>query len=536
MDLPRIVLSGPGATPGSTPRMWSGSAGLRVGRLPDFDVVLDEESVSRQHAELIPADEGWLVRDLGSSNGTFLNGVRIGRTGRPVRKGDTLHFGRVAFRVEVVLTKHPAKIQASGQIVRVESAAERSWEEAVAGLVPPPEQWERHGRASLGILRDGYRLAHAPSLDVGLQTVITDAVAAFGAQRGGVFLLDRAGELAVRCSAVGAQRGPARPPSKTLAARTLRGGKSLLFTNCQHDPALAAAESVTQGAMASIVCAVLRSPEAPLGVLHLDRGPFDPAFTEADLYLADSLAAALALGVERHQMVEKQQEQLLQTVTALAQAVELRDRYTGGHTDRVTRYALLLADELGLPAADRRLLQLATPLHDIGKIAIDDGVLRKPGRLSESEFGQMKGHVLSGVDILQTIPGLSWALPIVRSHHEKWDGSGYPDGLSGEGIPRVARVVAVADAFDAMTSDRPYRKGMPADAAFAELVAKAGSHFDPVCVAAFVQARPAVEAYHRREAATTRQAEDAAQTMNRRELERLTGRSGTTETAAAKKK
>src|SRR5262249_6718710 len=143
-------------------------------------------------------------------------------------------------------------------------------------------------------------------------------------------------------------------------------------------------------------------------------------------------------------------------------------------------------------------------LHDIGKIAIDDQILRKPGRLSDDEFNKMKSHVLRGYEIVQMIPGLAWALPVVRGHHERWDGRGYPDGLAAEEIPLVARVVAVADAFDAMTSDRPYRPGMPAARAFAELQACVGSHFDPECVAAFLRVRPQVEALLEKEAAERR--------------------------------
>jgi HD-GYP domain-containing protein (c-di-GMP phosphodiesterase class II) len=201
----------------------------------------------------------------------------------------------------------------------------------------------------------------------------------------------------------------------------------------------------------------------------------------------------------------------------------MRDRYTGNHTFRVTNYALILADELGLPAAQRQLLQISTPLHDLGKIAIDDGVLRKPGRLSTEEFDHMKTHVMSGVDIVQMVPGLAWALPVVRSHHEHWDGTGYPDGLKGEAIPLSARVVAVVDAFDAMTSDRPYRRGMSADEAFTELREKAGTHFDPVCVEAFTRARPKVEALLGEQASLQAKADDMNKTITKKELDRLRG-------------
>jgi putative nucleotidyltransferase with HDIG domain len=228
----------------------------------------------------------------------------------------------------------------------------------------------------------------------------------------------------------------------------------------------------------------------------------------------------MALGLDRHQLVERHEGLFLQTVTTLAQAVEMRDQYTGNHTQRVTAYALLLAEEMGLSEMDRRRLQVATLLHDIGKIAIDDQILRKPGRLSDPEFDRMKTHVLRGTEIVQMIPGLMWALPVVRGHHERWDGRGYPDGLKGEDIPLTARVVAVADAFDAMTSDRPYRVGMPAARAFAELEAGAGTHFDPACVSAFLRRRPQIEEMLAREAAERRSAEGSSNTISRQELER----------------
>ena len=150
---------------------------------------------------------------------------------------------------------------------------------------------------------------------------------------------------------------------------------------------------------------------------------------------------------------------------------------------------MILAEELGLPADQRQLLRAAARFRDIGKIGIDDKILRKSGKLSDAEFTQMKSHVTRGSEIIQMVPGLAWALPVVRGHHERWDGTGYPDRLKGEDIPLPARVVGVADAFDAMTSDRPYRRGMSAAIAFAELQEQAGKQFDPRCVEAFVRAR-----------------------------------------------
>src|SRR5262249_4261303 len=198
-----------------------------------------------------------------------------------------------------------------------------------------------------------------------------------------------------------------------------------------------------------------RSPRKRLGVLHLDRGPFQLPFDQQDFNLADAIAASVAIGIESAVLVEEQREQFAQIVGSLARAVEVRDYYTGNHTRRVTDYSLLLADELKLSPTERYHIQIGTPLHDIGKIGVDDAVLRKPDRLTAAEFEHMKLHTIKGAAILESIHALHPMIPIVRHHHERWDGQGYPDKLAHDRIARSARIVAVAAALDAMTSDRP---------------------------------------------------------------------------------
>jgi len=162
---------------------------------------------------------------------------------------------------------------------------------------------------------------------------------------------------------------------------------------------------------------------------------------------------------------------------------------------------------MGLPAEERHRLQVVAPLHDLGKIGVDDCVLRKEGELTPREYEQMKAHSLQGALLLQGIPDLAEAAAVVRSHHERWDGAGYPDGLTGEHIPRLARLISVVDTFDAMTFDAPYRKGLPADAAFARIGEGKGTQFDPDCVLAFRQARLRIEQrlQHRLQAAARSQ-------------------------------
>ena len=152
----------------------------------------------------------------------------------------------------------------------------------------------------------------------------------------------------------------------------------------------------------------------------------------------------------------------------------------------------MLAEHLSMSDADLELIRIGTPLHDIGKIGIDDAILRKPDKLTPEEFEMMKTHTVKGAEIINTVPDLRPILPIVRSHHERWDGKGYPDGLAGEAINALARIVALADAFDAMTSDRPYRKGMAPEVAFSEIEKGAGRQFDPCFAAAFLAIREAI--------------------------------------------
>jgi putative nucleotidyltransferase with HDIG domain len=173
------------------------------------------------------------------------------------------------------------------------------------------------------------------------------------------------------------------------------------------------------------------------------------------------------------------------TVRALSNAVEARDAYTGKHAERVTRFAIEIARELGLPAPDSPEVEFGFLLHDVGKLAIPDSILFKPGPLTTEERALMSRHTIVGAEIMRDIEFLAEASQVVRSHHERWDGDGYPDGLAGEQIPLNARVFAVADVFDALTTNRPYRVALSFERARAMIEAQSGRHFDPQVVAAF---------------------------------------------------
>jgi putative nucleotidyltransferase with HDIG domain len=175
------------------------------------------------------------------------------------------------------------------------------------------------------------------------------------------------------------------------------------------------------------------------------------------------------------------------TVRALSNAVEARDAYTGKHAERVTRFAIEIARELGLPAPDTPEVEFGFLLHDVGKLAVPDSILFKPGPLTTEERATMARHTIVGAEIMRDIEFLTEASRVVRSHHERWDGNGYPDGLAGEQIPLNARVFAVADVFDALTTNRPYRVALSFEQARSMIEEESGSHFDPQVVDAFRQ-------------------------------------------------
>ena len=177
-----------------------------------------------------------------------------------------------------------------------------------------------------------------------------------------------------------------------------------------------------------------------------------------------------------------------ETLMRLAKAGEYRDEETGNHVLRMARYSQLIAEELGLSAEETKVIEIAAPMHDIGKIGIPDAILLKPGKHTPDEFAIMKRHTLIGYEILKESPSkyLQMGATIALGHHEKFDGSGYPYGLRGEEIPLAARIVAVADVFDALTSVRPYKQAWPVQDAVAYLRKQRGTHFDPGCVDRFL--------------------------------------------------
>lgn len=237
----------------------------------------------------------------------------------------------------------------------------------------------------------------------------------------------------------------------------------------------------------NMICVPVIIKDRVIGVLQAINRLNHGAFTREDLKLFQLFSNQVAIALDNARLYGQIKETFYATSEALAEAIEKRDPYTGGHTKRVLEYCLAIAKHMS-PAPDNELLKLSAVLHDIGKIGVEDRILRKQAPLDAEEAAQMRQHPAMGVSILQHVPQLKEVIPGMLYHHEKPDGKGYPEGLKDDEIPMTAKIIAVADTYDAMTTNRPYRKGLSDEVALGELKKFSGTQFDAVVVDAFFKA------------------------------------------------
>jgi putative nucleotidyltransferase with HDIG domain len=223
-----------------------------------------------------------------------------------------------------------------------------------------------------------------------------------------------------------------------------------------------------------------------LGVLNVSNRRTKEPFSSIDAEILKIISLQSAVALQNFRLIKEQQQHYLDTIITLANAIDARDPYTYRHSNNVTRYSVRISEELKLPLKIVEDVKYASLLHDIGKIGIKDQILLGAGKLTEEEFSQIKSHPGKGEEIIKSLPFLQEAARMVRHHHEYFDGKGYPDGLKGERIELGARILKVADSFDAMTTDRLYHKALGLDEAANELERKKGADFDPEIVDVFV--------------------------------------------------
>jgi len=270
-----------------------------------------------------------------------------------------------------------------------------------------------------------------------------------------------------------------------IAGWVAEKGEPLIIQDCQSDARFSKlADERSHFITRNMICVPVRSRDRMLGVLQAinkNKGVFDEPDKDAALALGNQVAIA----IENAHLYEELRETFFDTAEALAETIEKRDPYTGGHTRRVMNYCSVIGKAMGLSKKELDDLRLASILHDIGKIGVRDDILMKETRLTAEENEKMTKHSTYGAEILAHIRQLKDIIPGVRGHHERIDGNGYPDNLRSSDIPVIARIIAVADTFDAMTSDRPYRQAHSPEAALRELIKCSGKQFDAEIVAIF---------------------------------------------------
>jgi len=276
--------------------------------------------------------------------------------------------------------------------------------------------------------------------------------------------------------------------SKKIIDQVAKEGKPILTSNALQDPRFRDSKSIFLYAIRSILCVPLLIKEKVIGVIYIDSRIRQGIFKEEDKELLMSIANQAAIAIENARLYEELENTYLQVIKTLANAIEAKSPYTKGHSERVTEYAIKIGRTLGFTTQQLKELEIAAILHDVGKIGVKEEILNKPGKLEPEEMEEIKKHPKIGYDIISPI-NLPEAVKLSVLHHqERYDGKGYPDGITGDDINIYARIIAVCDSYDAMTSDRIYRPHLPKEVAIEEIKKNAGTQFDPIIVKAFLKA------------------------------------------------
>ena len=273
--------------------------------------------------------------------------------------------------------------------------------------------------------------------------------------------------------------------SRTIVRDVLDHGMSAFTHDALADQRYLAGDSVVRQQIRSVMCAPIRIGGSILGVVYVDSQSAHE-FNETELELLAAIGNQAGIALHRSRLLEDMERLSIDVVRAIAATIDAKDGYTHRHSERVAAIGVLIARQLGLSARDKHIVELSSLLHDVGKIGIPDAILKKPGRLSDAEYNEVCKHPEQGVAILSNIQNSKIAdlLPGIKSHHERWDGSGYPEGLRGEATPLLARIVGVADVFDAISSHRSYREALSLEESMELIRQQSGRGFDPKIVEA----------------------------------------------------
>ncbi len=483
-----------------------------IGRGQDADIQILDTSLSRRHSCLECKDGAFYINDLDSRNGTWVNNRRVAR--QKLAGGDRVRFGGVKFefRCEPERRRMRANLIAAfpelpGQEVKEKLNLENS---DLMGLRPPfqsMENFKRIQRDLATIYRVG-NLISAEAVPERLYERILDAIfEVVQADRAFLLVADADGELqtvAEREKKTLPNVANGTRSSSTIVHECFKEGTAVLRANAMADERYGQAESVIFQNIHSVVCVPVVSPERIVGAIYADTVAESARFAKHDLELLAAVGKQAGMAIHRAKLSEQVHDLLYGTVRALVATIEAKDNYTCGHSERVTAYAVQLGKAMGLSKQDLRTLELGGLLHDVGKIGVPESILRKAGPLTEEEYSVIKQHPKLGHDILSHMGGAEAIAEIVRHHHERWDGRGYPDRIAKDEPSLLARILSVADAFDAMSSKRPYRDRLAQEKVLDEIREGVGTQFDPTIAEALIGEIQSgnISADHTRQAAT----------------------------------
>ena len=476
---------------------------IALGRLKGCDVVLDDEAASRRHCAITAREDVCVISDLQSANGTFVNEKRITTTELQktdkVRIGSTVieltDAGSVASAVRgaptttslsIVEARHQAIVQRAVDPTKLEFLSQVYKRKDEAGLLQSAQKY----LTTLHKVSD--ILSRASSMEALFDSIVSALLDVTGGDRAAVLMRPLDGEPGdVNMVAVRTKDGQASGAvtlSRTVVNDVLEKGNSVFTDDALADNRYESGASVVRQRIRSVMCAPMRTTDAILGVLYVDS-QMAREFNEAELELLAAIGNQAGIALHRARLMAEVERLFFDVMRAIASLIDAKDGYTHKHSERVAAFAVRIAKYLGFDAESRAVVELSGLLHDVGKIGVPDAILNKPGKLTEEEFAQMRLHTVHGAAILSQIQSekVVSILPGVKSHHERWDGKGYPDGLKAEEIPILGRVLGVADFLDALSSDRSYRKGMTLDEAVTMLKDMEGQAFDPAVVKAAVE-------------------------------------------------
>jgi HD-GYP domain-containing protein (c-di-GMP phosphodiesterase class II) len=459
---------------------------------------VNNNKISRFHAVIEPVDGSYHIRDLGSRNGTWLNRKKI-KVGQ-LNQDDEVRIGPLRM---VFFSEPPPDETTSEKLRPAVNPADTANQTGIPSPsdANPVRLAQEGGDASHGLIRDDFgrleALYHANILlnsEMELEEIfkvsLKQIFQSLAADRAVILLVDPiTQELNLKYSLTRSGESSEEEiiMSRTIADQVLQRGYGLLVDDAQKDQRFHMIESIVEQDIRSAICVPLVHRGETLGIIYLDALSNSSAFGKDDLRMLTAMAAPAAVQIRNFQYLDQLARAYMDTIQGLANAIEARDHYTVGHAYRVTRIALAMADRLGWSPKQQQYTEMGGILHDIGKIGIEDAILRKKGPLTAEEFQKMRLHPEYGARILNDIEFLKPALPYVLFHQERWDGKGYPFQLKGEDIAVEGRLLAVGDAFDAMTSQRPYRGSFSLDEALEELRQNRGKQFDPEMVDVFFE-------------------------------------------------